>query len=153
MARIVADYEILMAAMSTGHTSELLEVGITMGQAKALFVLTARHEMHMSALAAELGISLSTCSGLVERLVEQELVERHHDPGDRRHVVVRVSTQGAALVDRFRELNGQRLAWLLQGLDLDDLAALARVISLLGERAASIPPDHDLDPRHLRTAQ
>ena len=42
----------------------------------------------MSDLVARLGVSLSTVSGLVDRVVDHGLATRREDPADRRQVVV-----------------------------------------------------------------
>ena len=59
-----------------------------MSQAKILMLLANEREVQMSDLVRRLGISLSTMSGHVDRLVEQGFVVRRDDPADRRHVLV-----------------------------------------------------------------
>ena len=81
-----------------------------MPQAKLLYLLGVSGEMHMSDLVARLGVSLSTVSGLVDRIVDQGLATRRDDPADRRQVVVALTEQGTAFIDRFRELNAPRCA-------------------------------------------
>lgn len=134
IAAIVAGYEKLMAGYPT-EGAVFLDVGITMAQAKVLFLVEAVGELHMSQLVGRLGVSLSTVSGLVERLVEHGLVSRRDDPADRRQVVVGATSDGAALVDRFRQLGVGQLNELLMVLtdgELDDvrrgLEALNRAV-------------------------
>ena len=62
------------------------EVDITMPQAKTLYAVGVSGEIHMSALVTRLGVSLSTVSGLVERLGDAGFATRHDDPADRRQV-------------------------------------------------------------------
>ena len=76
-----------------------------MPQAKLLYLLGASGELHMSDLVQRLGVSLSTVSGLVDRVVDHGLATRREDPADRRQVVVGLTPAGAAFIDRFRELN------------------------------------------------
>ena len=78
-----------------------------MPQAKLLYLLGAAGEMHMSELVARLGVSLSTVSGLVDRVVDHGLATRREDPVDRRQVVVSLTEQGTAFIDRFRDLNAR----------------------------------------------
>ena len=63
----------------------------------------------MSDLVARLGVSLSTVSGLVDRIVDQGLATRRDDPADRRQVVVALTEQGTAFLDRFRDLNAVQM--------------------------------------------
>ena len=51
-------------------------------------------ELHMSELVARLGVSLSTVSGLVDRVVDHGLATRREDPVDRRQVVVGLTDRG-----------------------------------------------------------
>ena len=149
IAAIVAGYEGLMAGYST-EGAAFLDVAITMAQAKVLFLVEGFGELHMSELAARLGVSLSTVSGLVERLVEHGLVSRRDDPADRRQVVVATTADGAALVDRFRQLGVGQLRELLMVLtdsELDDvrggLDALNRAVArLVAQRASEAPLEH-----------
>ena len=88
---------------TTTTAPEFLAVDVTMSQAKLLYLVTAQPGIVMSALAAQLGVSLSTVSGLVDRLVEHGHIERREDPADRRQQRVTVTAEGASVVERMRE--------------------------------------------------
>ncbi len=135
--RVVAGYESLMLRLAGMHAPEFLEIGITMPQAKTLYLVTAAGELHMSALVAALGVSLSTVSGLVDRLVDRGLVARRDDPADRRQVFVASTSAGLALTERFRELNAHLLQTLLRGLADDDLVVVARALEILDRSAGA----------------
>lgn len=128
-------YELLMHRLADSHAPEFLEIAITMPQAKLVYLLAAARELHMSELVTRLGVSLSTISGLVERLVDQGLAARRDDPEDRRQVVVSITERGKAFVDRFRELNAGQLRQLLGVLDDAELATVSRALSILGAAA------------------
>ena len=89
----------------------------------------------MSVLATRLGVTLSTVSGLVERLVEAGCVARHDDPVDRRQVVVTLTPEGDALIERFRDLNRSQMRSLLVLLSDDDLDAVERAVTALTRAA------------------
>ena len=83
-----------MQRLLAGHAPEFAGLGITMPQAKILYVVTAAGRLRMSELAARLGVT-SSVSGLVERLVEPAARpgrrprrpapgRRHPDSGGRR---------------------------------------------------------------------
>jgi DNA-binding MarR family transcriptional regulator len=101
----------------------------------------------MSALTARLGVSISTVSGLVDRLVDHDLVARRDDPVDRRQVILAPTQAGQALVDRFRELGSAQFRGLLERLAPDDVAAVGRAIAILAgaadAAAAKTPPTPD----------
>lgn len=130
-----------MRRMAGTHAPEFLEIAVTMPQAKLLYLLGAAGELHMSELVARLGVSLSTVSGLVERIVEAGLAARRDDPADRRQVVVGLTPAGTAFIDRFRDLNAREMRELLALLDdaelslvRDGLAALARAAERMALR-------------------
>jgi DNA-binding MarR family transcriptional regulator len=129
---VVEHYETLMHRLIAGHATDFAEVGITMSQAKVLYVVMAAGELRMSELAARLGIGSSSASGLADRLVELELLVRHDDPADRRQVVVTTTPQAIALMERFRELNQRQLRELLTRLDPDELDVVDRSLEVLG---------------------
>lgn len=120
-----------MHRLIEGHVPEFTEVGITMAQAKVLYVVMAAGELRMSELAARLGIGSSSASGLADRLVELGLLRRHDDPDDRRQVVVTTTPEAVALLERFRELNLRQLRELLARLQPDELDIVDRSLEIL----------------------
>ena len=139
IGRIFASHERLMHLLSAAHTNDFLEIGITMSQAKLLYVVVAAGQVHMAALPGRLGVSLSTVSGAVDRLVDAGLLTRHEDPADRRQVLVGATDTGAALLDRFRELNQRQLRWLLGRVAPDDLVVVERAYGILVAATADLP--------------
>jgi DNA-binding MarR family transcriptional regulator len=133
--RVVTSYELLMHRVATWHAPDLLEVAVTMSQAKVLYLAATSGGMHMSELATRLGVSISTTSGLVERLVEHGLLARHDDPADRRQVVVTITLTGRADLERFRELNAAQLRRLLDRLRDPELDVVERATDLLAAAA------------------
>jgi DNA-binding MarR family transcriptional regulator len=150
---IIRGNEALMHRLADSHAPEFLEVAITMPQAKLLYLLGASGDLHMSDLVTRLGVSLSTVSGLVDRVVDQGFAHRREDAIDRRQVVVGLTPAGTAFIDHFRELNVRQMRALLAFADDEDLdqirfglAAMGRVADrLTAAEAASAtqPPRKD----------
>lgn len=134
--RVLASYELLMHRIASSHAPDLLEVAVTMSQAKVLYLIAAAQGMRMSELAVRLGVSISTTSGLVDRLVDHGLLARHDDPADRRQVVVTITSTGSANLERFRELNAAQMRRLLAGLADPELDIVERATALLAAAAA-----------------
>jgi DNA-binding MarR family transcriptional regulator len=132
---VAARIDRMLQDMARFRTPEFLDVGITMAQAKVLHVVVAAGEIHMSDLVHALGVSLSTVSGLVDKLVDHGYLSRHDDPADRRQVVVSPTPAGTALLERFRDLSGAQTLELLARLKPGDLEALDRGVKAL-HRAA-----------------
>ncbi len=139
----VAGYEALMQRLAAGHEPEFLEIDITMPQAKILYLLGASGELHMSDIVHRLGVSLSTVSGLVDRVVDHGLATRRDDPADRRQVVVALTPAGHEFIDRFRELNARQLRALLAVLDDDDLALVRDGLAALDRGASRLATRKD----------
>ena len=124
-----------MQRLADSHAPEFLEIDITMPQAKLLYLLGASGDLHMSDIVARLGVSLSTVSGLVDRIVDHGLATRREDRDDRRQVVVALTARGADFLDRFRELNARQMRELLAILGDADLAVVRDALAAL-DRAA-----------------
>ena len=110
---------------------EWLEVDLTMPQLKVLFLLYSEGSASMGHLASSLGVTLSTVTGIVDRLVEHDLVERREDPHDRRLVLCRLTARGSDTVDRLQQAGRSHLADLLQHLPLADLRSVAAGLDVL----------------------
>jgi len=124
-----------MHRMASSHAPEFLEIPVTMSQAKLLYLLGASGDLHMSELVTRLGVSLSTVSGLVDRIVEAGLARRHDDPVDRRQVVVGLTPAGADFIDRFRELNAHEMRALMTHLDDAELRSVRDALTALTRAA------------------
>lgn len=143
---VIAGYETLMHSLAASHAPDFLEIDITMPQAKVLYLVGAAGELHMSTLAQRLGVSLSTVSGLVDRVVDHGLAARREDPTDRRQVLVGLTPDGSSFIDRFRELNARQMRELLDALDDTELETLRSALTALAraaERLAPSPPRLD----------
>jgi DNA-binding MarR family transcriptional regulator len=129
-----------MQRLAESHEPEFLEIDITMPQAKLLYLLGASGDLHMSDIVARLGVSLSTVSGLVDRVVDHGLATRREDRADRRQVVVALTPAGSDFVDRFRELNARQMRELLAVLDDTDLASVRDALGALQRAAIRLAP-------------
>jgi DNA-binding MarR family transcriptional regulator len=137
---VIAGYEQLMQRLSEGHAPDFLEIDITMPQAKVLYLLGAVGDLHMSELVARLGVSLSTVSGLVDRIVDHGLASRRDDPADRRQVVVGLTPSGRDFINRFRELNARQMRALASVLDDGEVELVRQAMAALGRAAARVQP-------------
>ena len=127
---VVERYELMMQRLIGGHAPEFTEVGVTMAQAKVLYVVMAAGHIRMTELAGRLGIGTSSASEIVERLVELDLLHRTDDPDDRRQVVITTTPGALALLERFRELNQRQLRELLGRLDAAELSVIDQSLEI-----------------------
>jgi DNA-binding MarR family transcriptional regulator len=140
--RVLDDYRRLVQMLAGARPAEmLLESSVTMAQMKVLMLLSALNEARMSELASALHLSLSTVSGLVDRLVESGLVARRTDANDRRQVMVSLTDEGIGFLDRFQELGVSHLRELIERLSPTDIAAVSRALELLITAAQELPKE------------
>jgi DNA-binding MarR family transcriptional regulator len=138
IARTVAAYDRLHRLLAPAHTSDVLDLELTLAQLKTLYVAAATGPIRMGDLAVRLGTALSTTSGVVERLVQVGMLERFEDPADRRQVLVRATEVAQRRLDAINELGRERLHELLARMKTaDDLATVERAIELLTEAVAA----------------
>jgi DNA-binding MarR family transcriptional regulator len=138
--RIVTALQVLMLRQMREHAPDLVDIDITMAQTKALYLLVAVGELRMSDLAARLGVTSSTATGLVDRLVELGLATRR-EAADRRQVVIAATEAARSLMERFRELNAAQMRRLLAHVDPADLPVIERAFGLI-LTAADAAADH-----------
>jgi len=88
-----------------------------------LTVLEMGGPLPMSKLADTLDVSVASATGIVSRMEERSLVERQHDAGDRRVVLVVPTQTGLAVFRDMMEERRDHLTGLLTRLDDDELQA------------------------------
>ena len=128
--RALAGYGQIVELLSAGRMPEFPD-HVTMAQMRVLMLLSVGGESRMSDLAPKLGISPSTLSSLVDKLVEADLAHRRADARDRRTVRVSLTPAGSALLDRFQELGVEHLRALLEQLDEGQIEVVNQAIKLL----------------------
>lgn len=119
------------------------EAGLSPSQVNTLMRLYHCPEaggLGVSDIAEGQGISVPAASQLVERLVQQGLLERAEAPGDRRFKQVRLSTRGQALVAQGIAARLKWLESLVVGLTAAQQQNLACALTLLTEAARRPEP-------------
>jgi DNA-binding MarR family transcriptional regulator len=99
-----------------------------------LRVLTFLHHVPGAPLASvteHLGVSRSTASAIVDRLVRRKLVNRTEDPQERRCVVLTLTPAGVQHLQQAREATSTRLAKVLAGLSAADLLHVTAGLTML----------------------
>lgn len=113
---------------------------VTLPQLRVLYHLRRHPGATTGELARRLGITVSTTSGLVIKLVDRGLVVRGSLADDRRQAPLRLSDDGAALLG---ELSDDARAFLGDVADRlgDDLEQVILALELLAEAASA--PERD----------
>src|SRR5215471_15287376 len=107
------------------------QVELSVAQLKALFTLVDGGSVPIGGVASRLRIGLPAASSLVDRLVEQGLVERREDRMDRRRTLAQPTAEGEALSQRLRQGSREALRAWLEQMDSGDREALVRGLRAL----------------------
>jgi DNA-binding MarR family transcriptional regulator len=107
----------LIGAFLRRLTRRLATYGLTFPQFMALVALEHAEEgRRMGPLAEAAYQSAASMTGIVDRLLERGLVERHRHPDDRRSVVVRLTDLGRELLAHEKQGREQNARRFLLGL-------------------------------------
>src|SRR5215203_6234210 len=113
---------------SAAIARELKALGLSIPQFDLLSTLTEREGVTQQELAQRLYVTKGNVSGLVDRLVEAELVERRALAGDRRSHALHLTPKGRALAERGLTAQQAYVARTLGRLAPADLAELERIV-------------------------
>jgi DNA-binding MarR family transcriptional regulator len=136
--RVLAAFERFQHRLMSVHAAEFTDFDLTMAQAKLMYIVVAGGGMSLSEIAQRLGITLSTASGAVDRLVELGLLSRTAVPTNRRQVSVEATGLGIQTIEQFHELGARQMRAFLAHVPDDDLALVERAITVL---ANAVPHD------------
>lgn len=118
------------------------ELSLTPAHAGLLRAVGAQPGRSQQAIASQLGLFPSRLVSLVDDLQRDGLLERRRDPASRRHHALHLTADGEQRlreVGRLAQAHGQDL---LAALDVDDRAALGRILGLLAEQHGLTPGVH-----------
>jgi DNA-binding MarR family transcriptional regulator len=86
-------------------------------------------ECKMSDLAEATQQSAASLTGVIDRLLEKNLVERTRHERDRRQVMVAVTPQGSKLIAAIKEARREQIQAALAHLQFDDIDTLMRLLN------------------------
>lgn len=141
---VVDGYDQMVRRLTATRSAGIFESTVTMAQLKVLMLLGAQPETRMSELAGDLHLTLSTVSGLVDKLVENGLATRRTDDVDRRQVLVSLTPQGGTFLDRFQELGKDTLRAMLIQLTAEEVEIVAKAMNVLMGAARRVSEGEDL---------
>ena len=135
---IIADFRATMSQLKCASSQRLVRLGISMAQLHIMYTVQRNGEMTMTRLADVLNVSLSSATGLIDRLEERGYIERDRVPIDRRVVVIRVTPAGEQMLDEADALSDELLRSVLGRLPASQLRGVANAISALRESVDAV---------------
>lgn len=130
---LIAELRRLSASMHSPKmhlATPLMDLDLTIPQLRAIFLLAGSGAMHMSLMAEGLGITLSACSHLVDKLVRSGLVARSVGPGDRRVVCCTLTEKGHGLAGRLHQSMPFERQEFLDRLTVEELGIVVQAMTI-----------------------
>ncbi|MCB8820236.1 MarR family winged helix-turn-helix transcriptional regulator [Microvirga rosea] len=115
--------------------AELKALGLSIPQFDLLSTLTEQEGLSQQELAERLYVTKGNVSGLLDRMVEADLVERRAIPGDRRSNALYLTAKGRELAERGIGVQRSYVQGTLGTLPPADLADLERIVLAWREKA------------------
>jgi len=108
-----------------------LQLDLTMPQLKVVYILFMYGSVRMGHIASELGVSLATATGVIDRLVEQDIVVRREDSSDRRVVLCCLTEKGQKLIGALWQLHQKRERAMLEVMDTNLLRSVKEALDVI----------------------
>ena len=123
---------IIQRSMRQRLQAEFARGNLTGPQRLVMSVVVRTQGLSLKQLSEAVSLAHSTVSGIVDRLVQQGLIERQPHPTDRRKILIALSQDGR---DRLNDDRRRRVSWLAEAitdrLNSREQRILANTLSLL----------------------
>lgn len=117
-----------------------LRLHLGIGQLKALFFISNRGSTTAGKLAATLGITPANVTGIIDRLLEKNLIMRTRDLTNRRVFLLRTTPDGDELVDELRQKRKERMTELFNRLTSEDAEIVKQSLQIMVKAIESGEP-------------
>ena len=131
IADIMGAQQRLQLLFGYDRADPLFSSHLTLSQLKILMLLARHGSVSGGELAGLLGVGLATLSGMIDRLVVQDLVHRAEDLHDRRVRRIGLTRTGSELIASIFNSGEEKMRTLLSRLTAEELDLVARASLLL----------------------
>ena len=131
LSRVLDIFDEVIRSGPYSVSREWFTLDLTMPQVRVLFLLLQDGQLRMSGLASTLDVSMSSATGLVDRLVDKELISRWPDPEDRRSVLCALTENGREMAQRLLADRRHRWEERLTPMSEDDLERVREAMELV----------------------
>jgi len=136
IADIMVAQQRLQRLFAYDRSDPLFNSHLTLTQIKILMLLARHGTVSGGELARMLGVGLAALSGMIDRLVAQDLVARTEDLRDRRVRRIGLTRVGSELIGGIFDAGMEKQRKLLSRLSADELRLIAQATELLVRAAA-----------------
>jgi DNA-binding MarR family transcriptional regulator len=131
IADIMGAQERLQHLFAYDRSDPLFSSHLTLSQLKILFLLSRHGNVSGGELARQLGVGLAALSGMIDRLVVQDLVVRTEDLRDRRVRRIGLTRTGAKLIGSIITAGAEKQRRLLSRLSAEELRVVNQAMELM----------------------
>jgi DNA-binding MarR family transcriptional regulator len=131
IADIMVAQQRLQRLFAYDRSDPLFNSNLTLTQIKILMLLSRHGSVSGVELAGLLGVGLAALSGMVDRLVVQDLVTRTEDPDDRRVRRIGLTRAGSDLIGGILDAGMEHQRKLLSRLSAEELDLIARALHVM----------------------
>lgn len=126
-------FEHFMQRSLRGIMGSIKQDGLSMPQIYTLLYLYHEGEVRISDIGVLLEVGKAAASQLVERLVQQELVERVEDESDRRAKKIRLLPKSLRLIEKGQAVQRQLMGQVMAQLSPEQMETVRRAFMYLIE--------------------
>ena len=109
--------------------------GLSLSMVGALFHLNQREKAGVTELGDHLGVTSAAASQMLERLVQQDLIQRDEDPDDRRVKQIIITEKGCKMLEEGLKARQGWLTELVDSLSETEQEQVSIALSLLIQKA------------------
>lgn len=113
--------------------------GLTSARIFTLLAFNTSEIMKMKELSNSLSLTSSTMTRMIDNLVKEGLVERGHEPRDRRLVIVKLTNEGKKLTDNIKVYKEKYFKSVMENVESDgkEMASSLKILISAFERFKS----------------
>ena len=126
-------FEVFMQRSMRGIMGSMKQDGLSMPQIYTLMYLYHEGEVRISDIGTLMDVGKAAASQLVERLVQQGLVERIEDESDRRAKKIRLQPKSLRLIEKGLAVQRREMGQLMSQLSPDQMSTVQKAFMYLIE--------------------
>jgi DNA-binding MarR family transcriptional regulator len=108
-----------------------MQLDLSIGQLKSLFFISNRGTTSLGKLATALGVTPTNTTGIVERLLQREMITRTESPDDRRVLLLRTTEKGEALITGLRQKRREHMTELFNRFSDEEAAVMVKALKIM----------------------
>ena len=120
--------------------------GLTMSQLRLMAALYQNGSQTVGELAEELSVRPPTVTGLTDRLIKQDLIERLSDPADRRVVRVDLTNEGRRVLAEIEVVGRAYMTEVLKRMGDEKVDQFVRILNEFTEAARAVLRESEFRP-------